>query len=119
MPSDQDFCCSVAHEPRGVCVVTLSGRLDVDAVPVFDEAVQRELAAGSRKFVLDLGQLAYVGSLGLRSIIGLHNRLKGAGLVYAFDPTPGVQKVLDVTKIGQFLRVYPDRAAALDAATTF
>lgn len=119
MATDPDFRCTVAHQPRGVCLLTLAGRLEVDAVPAFEAVVEGELAAGGRKFVLDLGGLTYVGSLGLRTLVGLHGKVKGAGLVYAFDPTPGVQQVLDVTKVGRILRVYPDRAAALDAAATF
>jgi anti-sigma B factor antagonist len=113
------FTCDVTTEnPGPVSVLVLTGSLDPAAVPVLEAVIERELQAGRRRFVLDLGRLTYVGSLGLRALVRLHNQVKADGAVTAFDPTPNVQSVLDVTKVGQVLRVYPTRQDALDAART-
>lgn len=110
------FTCGVEYEQPGpVCVLTLCGMLEVDYVDQFEAVVEKELRSGAKRFVIDMGQLSYVGSLGLRVIVALHRKVKGDGAVCVFNPTPAVQTVLDIVKLGQVLRILPTRADALDA----
>lgn len=101
-----------------VTIVTVSGKLDPvaaeDMAPVLDEAFR----AGARRFVFDLSELVYVGSLGLRLFVGLHNRVRaagGPGGVVLSSPTNTVLKILDMTKLTSVLRYYPTRHEAIDA----
>lgn len=113
------FGCDVTHEDPGpVCVLTLRGQLDQDAADGLDRVIEARLAAGDRRFVLDLGQLAYIGSLGLRALVRLHSRVKAEGGLCLADPTPHVQDVLKVTKLGRVLRLYTTRSEALAAVRT-
>jgi anti-anti-sigma factor len=119
MSRDAEFSCDVAtEEPGPVCVLTLRGRLDPMTVPALQAVIDEQLQAGHRLFVLDLEHLDYVGSLGLRALVRLHSQVKPDGKVCAASPTPNVQEVLEVTKVGQVLRFYPTRADALDAVRT-
>ncbi len=100
-----------------VTIVTVSGKLDPvaadDMAPALDDAYRN----GARKFVFDLSDLVYVGSLGLRLFVGLHNRVRGEGGVALAAPKPSVLKIFDMTKLTTLLRHYPTRHEAIDALT--
>jgi anti-anti-sigma factor len=98
-----------------VVVVSLGGKLDPIGVEDLHPQVQELVRAGFKRFVFDLSALDYVGSLGLRLFVGLHNQVKGEGAVALCDPKAGVASVLDLTKVGQVLRTFPTRADAVDA----
>jgi anti-sigma B factor antagonist len=55
-------------ERRTVDVVTLglSGRLDTTTAKTFEEKILTRIESGDRRFVIDLEQLDYVSSAGLR-----------------------------------------------------
>jgi anti-sigma B factor antagonist/stage II sporulation protein AA (anti-sigma F factor antagonist) len=111
------FAFDVRTDPTGaVCVVELAGKLDPDVAEPFGEALSGLFDAGRRRFVLDLSRLVYVGSLGLRAFLTLHNRLKAAGgaVVLAAVSAP-LQQILDLTRVNVLLRRYPTVGEATDA----
>src|SRR5262245_31671012 len=112
--SDDVFTIDVQYDPSGrVCVVALAGKLD----PLATEQLEPRLAAlydgGQRLFVCDLERLEYVGSLGLRVIVGLANKLRADGSLVVCNVSDPVRRILDLTKVGQILRVYQTRADAI------
>ena len=113
----QSYCTfAFAPEPDNrVMVVSLSGKLDPQATEELSPRLDEAYAAGYRRFVFDLSQLDYVGSLGLRLFVGLHNRLRGEGSVALCCPTSPVLTILDMTKLNRVLRYYPTRPEAIDA----
>lgn len=113
----EKFTVAVADEPGGrVCVVALAGTLDPPACEVLDPKIDALVAAGRRRFVFDLTGLRYIGSLGLRTLVGLSNRVRGEGTVALCGLSRDVRSVLELTKVTAILRVYPTRADAVDAA---
>lgn len=102
--------------PGPIHVVELAGHLDAYAAEPFDERLKALTAAGASKFVLDLTHLNYIGSIGLRVLVGLANRVKGKGAVCVFGPTKDVKDVFEITHLHKVLKFYPSRADALDAA---
>jgi anti-anti-sigma factor len=59
--------------------LTLSGELDLATVPRVQEAVDELLAQGVRQLVVDLGDLGFVDSSGLRLFIVLDRRAATEG----------------------------------------
>jgi anti-sigma B factor antagonist len=111
------FSVEVGHDPSGrVCVVALAGKLDPVAVEQLDPVVDRLYQEGHRHFVLDLGRLVYVGSLGLRVLVGLANRVRADGSLGLCGVSAPVRGILDLTKVSTLLHIYPSRADAVDAA---
>ena len=102
-------------QPGGVCVLALTGKLDPLAAEEVEAVVKREHAAGHRRFVFDLTKLSYVGSIGLRVFVGLHNTVKHDGDVAACGLAPLVKQVFDLTRVSSVVRVYATRADAIDA----
>lgn len=98
-----------------VMVVSLAGKLDPVAAEDLNERVEDAFQTGFRRFVFDLSRLDYVGSMGLRLFVGLHNRVRGEGAVALSNPTTTVLTILDMTKLNRVLRYYPSRREAVDA----
>jgi anti-anti-sigma factor len=98
-----------------VVVVSLTGNLDSVAVEELHPQVQELVRAGYRRYVFDMAELEYVGSLGLRLIVGLANQLKGDGAVAICHATAGVHSVIEMTKVDQVLRTFANREDAAEA----
>jgi anti-sigma B factor antagonist len=99
-----------------VCVVELAGKLDPPAVTDLEAEVDARLADGHRRFVFDCSGLVYIGSLGLRVLVGLVQKVRGDGTVVVCGLTPDIRRMFDLTRVSSLLRVYPTRADAVDAA---
>ena len=108
------FACELDPVTR-VMVISLVGKLDPLATEELTPALEKTYQTGVRRFVFDLSRLEYVGSLGLRLFVGLHNRVRGEGAVALCAPTPAVLTILDMTKLNRVLRFYPTRHEAIDA----
>jgi anti-anti-sigma factor len=115
--SSQSGCTFALESDPGsrVTVVSLVGKLDPLATEELSPHLDAAYAAGYRRFVFDLSRLDYVGSLGLRLFVGLHNRVRGEGAVALCCPTSPVLTILDMTKLNRVLRYYPTRHEAIDA----
>ena len=61
---------------KDVLVISLKGRLDAVTSPVLEKELTDLMAGGERFLVMDLGDLDYVSSAGLRSILVAVKRLK-------------------------------------------
>jgi anti-sigma B factor antagonist len=105
-----------AVAPGPVHVIELAGQLDADAAEPFDTRLKALVSNGARKFVLDFTHLKYVGSLGLRSLVGLANAVKGEGKVCVCGLGKDVRQIFEVTRVNMVLKIYATRADALDAA---
>jgi anti-anti-sigma factor len=108
------FACELDQQSH-VMVISLTGKLDPLATEQLTPHVDEAYGEGIRRFVFDLSQLVYVGSLGLRLFVALHKRLKGAGAVVLCAPSAPVCTILEMTKLNRLLRSYPNRHEAVDA----
>ena len=50
-------------------VLSISGRMDAVTAPEFDDLVKKQLERGESHFILDLSDLEYISSAGLRSML--------------------------------------------------
>lgn len=103
------------EQPGAIVVLAIHGQIDPLAAAEFQNFVDAELTKGGRRYVLDLTELRYIGSIGLQVIIGLANSVRNEGAVCLANPNENVRSVLDLTRITQRIPVYPSRADALDA----
>jgi anti-sigma B factor antagonist len=108
------FACELDSEHQ-VMVVTLIGKMDPLVAEQLSPHMEEAFHAGVRRFVFDMTRLDYVGSLGLRLFVDLHNRVKGVGAVVLCQPTAAVRTILEMTKLNRYLRAYPTRREAVDA----
>lgn len=93
-----------------VTVYAVAGRLDAPGARRF-----REVAANAAGSVLvDLEQVDYISSAGLRALMELHRDLAGDGPGLAVCSLhPHVREVLEVSGFMSFLQVHDERGGAL------
>jgi len=69
------------HAANGVVTLALSGELDLQTVKELEHQVERAVAAGPEKLVLDLGELSFMDSSGLRFLLVVDARARRDGSV--------------------------------------
>jgi len=92
-----------------VVVVRLSGRLDAESAPVFESACEKQLREGATRLVVDMTDLQYVSSMGIRSflVIAKKGRVLIAGL------KGFAKEVFDLTNLTAQFQVFDTAEAAL------
>jgi anti-sigma B factor antagonist len=87
-------------------VVHLDGELDLASVPLLETELERAEVAGAATIVLDLRELQFVDSAGLRMIVSAHAQARERGQEFAVTRGPEqVQRLLAITGIGEHLRI--------------
>ncbi len=89
------------HEADRV-VVRLEGELDLASAPLLQEAIESADREASSTLVLDLQELRFIDSTGLRMILWAQGRCQ------EFALTPGsqqVQRLLAISGAGEHLRI--------------
>ncbi len=95
--------------------VLLDGRLDIQGAAAID--LRMNVLAGSSKFLLvDLRNVSFLGSMGLRSIVvPAQAVLRRGGKMALFGPVPMVEEVLIASNIDEIIPIFHDLDAAVAA----
>ncbi len=92
---------------RGFTMVAPTGRLDATTAPEFEQRVNACIDQGARKLVFDLGDLAYISSAGLRSVLATAKKLKALGGTLSLCRPAGVVKeVIALSGFEAFLSIH-------------
>ena len=78
--------------------------MDATNASEFESKVKEEMAAGANRFVVDLSQLAYISSAGLRSMLFLAKTVKNSNGTAVLCGLTGV--VQEVFKISGFSSIF-------------
>ena len=79
--------------------IYLKGSLDTETVSTFDQELDTVLESSLKVLVLDLSELAYLSSAGIRSMFRAQKSMKArAGKALIVNPQPAVQKVFEIVK---------------------
>jgi len=95
------------------CVVPV-GRLDFDAAPGFQEALERLLGGAGKPpaaVIIDGTGLEYVSSAGLRAFLLGARAAQRSGVAFAL--WPAVREVFELSGFSRIIPVHADRASAL------
>ena len=102
-------------EVGDVRVVRIAGNLDTQTSPVTQEQLTQLIQDGATKILLDLEELNYISSSGLRVLLVAHKRLEGnSGQVRICNPNTMVREVFDTSGFSDIFSVYGSQAEALD-----
>ena len=86
-------------EDNSVARVGLKGALNTDTAPEFEERLQKIVAEGYLLTVLDMKELDYISSAGLRVIFKAAKQTKSAGRrLAAANRKPHIDKVFEILK---------------------
>jgi anti-anti-sigma factor len=98
----------------GLALAIPEGRLDTAAAPEF-EARLLSLLAGTGVLV-DMAQVRFVSSAGLRVLLKAAKAAKAAGRAFAVCALlPPVQEVFEISGFDRIMQAYPGREEALAA----
>jgi anti-anti-sigma factor len=103
----------ITEKQGEVVVFKLKGRLDALTAPDFEQKCLKWLDAGESCFAVDMGELEYISSAGIRSILFLAKKLKTQDGSLGFSRISGmVEKVFNIAGIYSMFPMY----ASLDEA---
>jgi anti-sigma B factor antagonist len=97
----------------GLCVVALTGEMDIANASHLREALVAQVPSGPRYLVIELSQLRFVDSLGIHALTRLAKEARSNnGAVVVAGARGHVDRVLDIVKIDELL----ERTTSLEAA---
>ena len=95
---------------RGWTVLGVTGRIDAHTSPEFEQSCRAELDRGVRRLAVDLAEVAYMSSAGLRVLLATLKRLSADdGEMVLLAPRANVREVLDVSGFSSLFRIEASR----------
>jgi anti-sigma B factor antagonist len=95
----------VRHEQDRI-VLGLHGELDLASVPLLESEIQSAEMNTTRMVVLDLEDLQFMDSAGLRTILSAHECSQERGQKFALTRGPQqIQRLLAITGVSEHLRI--------------
>jgi len=95
-------------------VLHVAGRMDAENATQFERECESSIAEGFKSIVVDLGELTYVSSLGLRSVVAVAKKLRDKGGDLKLCRLTGlVRQVFDITRLSQVFPPHDSVESAL------
>jgi anti-sigma B factor antagonist len=110
---------AIQQDQQGaVRILALSGRLDTETSADLELALADLQAAGATHFLIEMADIGYVSSAGLRVLLALAKQLDGGrGSLRLCGLNAAVTQVFDVAGFSKLFLIYPTRDAALAGHT--
>lgn len=102
------------QEHKRVVVVTVEGRIDSATASEFEDALNEFTQQGKNNIVLDLSEVDFISSAGLRVLVTARKAVKSAGgdIVFA-ESSDQVLETLEIAGLDVLFEQYPDRETAI------
>jgi anti-sigma B factor antagonist len=95
-------------------ILSLSGKLDATTAKTFEDRILGVINGGTQRLVVDLSQLDYVSSSGLRVFILAAKRLQTVdGKIVLCSLKDHVRQVFDLAGFSSMLSIYATRDEAI------
>ena len=95
-------------------ILALSGKLDATTAKTFEDRIFGVINSGTQRLVVDLSQLDYVSSSGLRVFIIAAKRLQTVdGKIVLCSMKDHVRQVFDLAGFSSMLSIYGSRDEAI------
>ena len=96
------------RDDDGAVTVAVEGELDIATAPRLEAALIDVERNGTRELVVDLANVRFMDSSGLRSLLSARRRAEGAGRALRLvNVPPDVARVFDVTGVGRIFDIAP------------
>jgi len=98
-----------------VCLLDVSGKITLgDGSVVVREAVKKLVADGTKKIVLNLGDVTYIDSSGIGELVSAFTSVSNTGgNLKLLNLTKRVQDLLQITKLYTVFEVFNDEPSAV------
>ena len=106
---------NVKNEEKGT-LVSVTGRMDTVSSPEFEKELGRLIDEGNVNFVIDLTELDYISSSGLRSVLTTAKKLKGKnGQILLASLQAVVKEVFEISGFSTIIPIYESVEEAMAA----
>ncbi|GAB5467232.1 MAG: STAS domain-containing protein [Rhodospirillales bacterium] len=104
------------EQDEGILIYGLGGRLDSTTAKELEASLKAELDGGRNAILMDMKDLDYISSAGLRVVLLAAKHLRGKEGRFALSALKGeIRQVFEISGLLRILTVHDDRATALDA----
>jgi len=104
------------RKEKDALVISLKGRLDAVTTPVLEKDLTELLAGGERFLVLDLGDLDYISSAGLRTLLVVTKRLREKqGRLLLASLKSVVREVFEISGFSSIIPIFESVDAAISS----
>ena len=87
----------------GIQLVKIEGRLDANFSLQLEDEVDRLLEQKTKSIIVDLSDVTYLSSSGLRVLLSINKETEGAGGFVLVNPRDVVKKIIEVAELDDFL----------------
>ena len=85
-------------------IIRLVGRLDTTTAPALDKTINEDIA-GTKNLVLDVKELEYISSAGLRVLLGAQKKMQKIGSMKVINVCEEVMEVFEMTGFADILTI--------------
>src|SRR5262245_51483722 len=114
------------HKNGDIVTLCLCGKLDTNSAKAFEEKFLTRIESGNHRFIIDLAQLEYIGSAGLRVFAVASKRLNGVNgkiVLCGFKktvpyytlnrPSDPIREVFDIAGFSSLFATYGSEVEAI------
>lgn len=102
------------QEYKRAAVVEISGRIDAARAPELEAVIDDLRSKGNKNLVLDMSEVEFVSSSGLRVMLTARKAAqKAGGDLFIAQPSQRVKDTLDIAGLDVIFTSYDDREAAI------
>ena len=83
-------------------IIKIVGRLDTNTAPVFDKTIIEDIKE-TKNLVLDMSNVEYISSAGLRVLLGAQKKMQKIGSMKLINVCEAVMDVLEMTGFADIL----------------
>lgn len=100
---------------QGIAVYSIKGQIKISTQAECKEYFDREICGDcSRSVVLDMSGIGYMNSAGIGMIVESFKKFKdNGGRLVICSLVPDISKLFEITKLNQFIEIYPDEETAV------
>ena len=104
-----------AGKEKNTKIISLEGKMDAISAPEFEDKMGEWIELGETSFIINLGEVNYMSSAGLRSILIVAKKLKEQdGRLIFVDLREEVQKIFRISGFSSMIPTYESLEVALE-----
>ncbi len=100
-----------------VSSIKLEGRFDANTSDAVEKFIREKIEKGCSQFVLNMGNVSFISSAGLRVVIIIARELRNEhqGDLHIAVLQPSVKRVFEISGLNNILKIFDDEQTATEA----
>lgn len=99
----------------GIITLKLTGRLDLQGVGEIENSVKEATALASKGLLLDMSEVAFLASLGMRMLMVAAKTMQGKnGKIVVISPVEDVENALRMSGLDQVIPIVDNHETAIN-----